>query len=41
MIVSAHWGDENTFEPNDLQTHYAQLFADCGVDVVIGTHSNT
>lgn len=41
VIVSAHWGDENTFEPNDLQTHYAQLFADCGVDVVIGTHPHT
>ena len=38
VIVSAHWGDENTFEPNDFQKHYAQLFADCGVDVVIGTH---
>ncbi|WP_295749192.1 CapA family protein [uncultured Holdemanella sp.] len=41
VIVSAHWGDENTFEPNDLQKHYAQLFADCGVDVVIGTHPHT
>ena len=41
VIVSAHWGDENTFEPNALQTHYAQLFADCGVDVVIGTHPHT
>lgn len=41
VIVSAHWGDENTFKPNDLQKHYAQLFADCGVDVVIGTHPHT
>ena len=41
IIVSAHWGDENTFEPNNLQKHYAQLFADCGVDVVIGTHPHT
>lgn len=41
VIVSAHWGDENTFEPNNLQKHYAQLFADCGVDVVIGTHPHT
>lgn len=41
VIVSAHWGDENTFAPNDFQTHYAQLFADCGVDVVIGTHPHT
>lgn len=41
VIVSAHWGDENIFEPNDFQKHYAQLFADCGVDVVIGTHPHT
>lgn len=41
VIVSAHWGDENTFEPNDFQKYYAQLFADCGVDVVIGTHPHT
>lgn len=38
VIVSSHWGDENTFEPNEYQKYYAQLFADCGVDVVIGTH---
>ena len=41
VIVSAHWGDENTFAPNDFQTYYAQLFADLGVDVVIGTHPHT
>lgn len=41
IIVSAHWGDENAFVPNDFQTRYAKLFADLGVDVVIGTHSHT
>lgn len=41
VIVSAHWGDENTFAPNDFQVHYAQLFADLGVDLVIGTHPHT
>lgn len=41
VIVSAHWGDENTFKPNSLQKHYAKLFTDCGVDVVIGTHPHT
>lgn len=41
VIVSAHWGDENTFAPNDFQLHYAQLFADLGVDLVIGTHPHT
>ena len=38
VIVSAHWGDENVFEPTEFQTTNAQLFADLGVDVVIGTH---
>lgn len=38
VIVSAHWGDENTQEVNEMQRTYAQLFADLGVDVVIGTH---
>ncbi len=37
VIVSAHWGNENQFEPNEFQLQYAQLFADLGVDVVIGT----
>lgn len=41
VIVSAHWGDENTFAPNDFQEKYAQLFADLGVDLVIGTHPHT
>ena len=41
IIVSAHWGDENTFAPNEYQTHYAQLFSDLGVNVVIGTHPHT
>ncbi len=38
VIVSAHWGDENSYEINALQTENAQLFADLGVDLVIGHH---
>lgn len=38
VIVSAHWGDENVSAPTEYQTQYAQLFADLGVDVVIGEH---
>lgn len=38
VIVSAHWGDENTYEVNEFQRYYGQLFADLEVDVVIGTH---
>lgn len=41
VIVSAHWGEEHALEPNEMQTDYAQLFADLGVDAVIGTHSHT
>lgn len=41
VIVSAHWGDEGSFTPNDLQLEYAQLFADLEVDLVVGTHSHT
>lgn len=41
VLVSAHWGDEHTFAPNDFQQQYAQLFANLGVDVVLGTHSHT
>ncbi len=38
VIVSAHWGYEGAFAPNDEQKHYAQLIADCGADVIIGHH---
>ncbi len=45
VIVSAHWGIEDSYSaPNtlfpthDMQDAYAQVFADCGVDVVIGMH---
>lgn len=41
VLVSAHWGNEHEFQPTDLQKSYAQLFADLGVDAVIGTHSHT
>ncbi|MBI5972984.1 CapA family protein [Staphylococcus caledonicus] len=38
VMVSAHWGRENQHKPDDSQKKYAQLFADEGVDVVLGTH---
>lgn len=38
VVVSVHWGDEGTFTPNDEQKRVAQLFADCGVDVILGHH---
>lgn len=41
VLVSAHWGDEHSFAPNQMQVEYAELFADLGVDVVLGGHSHT
>ncbi len=38
VIVSAHWGQENVFTPNDEQKTYAKLMADLGIDAVIGHH---
>jgi len=38
ILVSVHWGDENTFKPNAIQKQYAQLFADLGAAAVIGHH---
>ncbi len=38
VIVSCHWGDENTFNPNNNQKKYAKLMCDLGVDVVLGMH---
>jgi len=38
VIVSMHWGNENSFTPTDDQRHAAQVCADCGVDVIVGQH---
>ena len=38
VIVFAHWGQEYEKEPNDYQRHMAQLMAEGGVDVVVGSH---
>lgn len=40
VMVSMHWGDENTFNLNDQQVYYSQLLADLEVDVVVGGHSH-
>lgn len=37
VIVSAHWGTEDTHAVNDHQRANARLFADLGADVVLGT----
>ncbi len=38
LIVSIHWGNEYVFTPTDSQRECAKLFADNGVDVIIGHH---
>lgn len=38
VIVCAHWGSEYVYTPTAAEISYAQFFADCGVDVVFGTH---
>jgi len=37
-ILYIHWGEEYQSQPNESQRYWAQVFADCGADVVIGTH---
>lgn len=37
-IVYPHWGTEYVYEPDANQKKWAQLFADYGADLVIGTH---
>lgn len=41
VIVSLHWGTENTYTPTAEQTRLAQLMADLGVTVILGHHSHT
>lgn len=40
VIVSAHWGWEDSYRANQEQKDYAALFCELDVDVVIGTHSH-
>lgn len=38
VIVSAHWGEENSFRVSNYQKEYAELMCELGVDVVLGMH---
>lgn len=38
IIVVPHWGTEYTFEPDESQEYWTQLFLENGVDLVIGAH---
>jgi len=37
-VVCPHWGSEYTHQETDEQKYWAQIFADNGVDLVIGAH---
>ena len=41
VIASMHWGTDSSLTVTSSQEQYAQILADCGVDVIIGTHSHT
>ncbi|MCI9129671.1 MAG: CapA family protein [Eggerthellaceae bacterium] len=41
VLVAMHWGTEKQTEPDADQLRYAQLLADLGVDVVLGSHTHT
>ncbi|MDD8049390.1 MAG: CapA family protein [Thomasclavelia sp.] len=38
VVVATHWGVENDRNLNSLQTHYADILTECGVDLVVGSH---
>ena len=38
VVVCPHWGCEYLYEPIRSQREWAAFFAQCGVDLVIGTH---
>ncbi len=40
IFVAMHWGDEGKFQPNAEQKRLAQLLADEGADVILGSHSH-
>ncbi len=41
LIVSMHWGEENTQTPTAEQKRLAGLIANAGADVILGHHSHT
>lgn len=38
VIVCPHWGTEYVYKPTSYQTNWAQIMADNGADLIIGTH---
>ena len=40
IVALVHWGSEYTEEINDSQREIASVLQDCGVSVIVGTHSH-
>ena len=38
VIVCPHWGTEYVYYATDYQKYWAQIFADYGADLIVGTH---
>ncbi len=38
VLVSAHWGNENSYKIDSQQNKYGDLFVELGVDIVLGMH---
>ena len=38
VVVNAHWGEEYTHEPSEIQKEFARKLGEWGADVIIGTH---
>lgn len=38
VVVSVHWGEDSYQPLTEQQKTFAKIFADCGVDVVVGHH---
>lgn len=41
VVVTPHWGLENTFDASPQQMELAQQMADWGADLIVGMHSHT
>lgn len=41
IVVSCHWGKENSTKTSEFQKEYAKYLNDLGVDVIVGTHTHT
>src|SRR5699024_5926787 len=38
IITFMHWGEEYMEEPNETQVEFAQMMAEEGVDLILGSH---